>query len=123
MNLPDISWLPLLPVLIVSATALLVVIADLWMEGPDREGLGWIGLLASGGGDLLGAAVDDQDDRLRRQPGARSVRPLLQLRHLPHRRPDAAHVDGLPETIDVRAETSFWCLRPRVCSRWRPQPI
>jgi NADH-quinone oxidoreductase subunit N len=48
----DIAWLPLLPVLIVTGTSFVVLIADLFVEGPDREGLGWIGLLG-----LIGAAV------------------------------------------------------------------
>src|SRR5713101_1260290 len=42
---PDISWLAILPLLMVTGTALLVMVADLWTEGPDREGLGWIGLV------------------------------------------------------------------------------
>ena len=42
---PDISWLAILPLLIVTATGALVMVADLWTEGPDREGLGWIGLV------------------------------------------------------------------------------
>jgi NADH-quinone oxidoreductase subunit N len=41
----DVAWLPLLPLLIVTGTAFTVLIADLFVEGPDREGLGWIGLL------------------------------------------------------------------------------
>lgn len=42
---PDVSWLAILPVLIVTATALLVIAGDLWSEGPDREALGWIGIV------------------------------------------------------------------------------
>ncbi len=42
---PDIAWIALLPSLILTGTALLALVADLWMEGPDREGLGWIGLV------------------------------------------------------------------------------
>jgi len=42
---PSISWLTILPLLIVTGTAVVVMVADLWMEGPDREGLGWIGLI------------------------------------------------------------------------------
>lgn len=42
---PDISWLAILPLLIITGTAILVMVADLWAEGPDREGLGWIGLV------------------------------------------------------------------------------
>jgi NADH-quinone oxidoreductase subunit N len=42
---PDISWLAILPLLIVTGTATVVMVADLWAEGPDREGLGWIGLV------------------------------------------------------------------------------
>lgn len=42
---PDVSWLPLLPLLVVTATALLVLVADLFAEGPDYDALGWIGLV------------------------------------------------------------------------------
>jgi len=52
MTRPDVSWLTLLPTLIVLGTALVVLLADLWTEGPDREGLGWIGIVG-----LLVAAV------------------------------------------------------------------
>ena len=52
ITLPDISWIAILPLLIVTGTAVLTLLADLWMEGPDREALGWIGLLG-----LLVAAV------------------------------------------------------------------
>jgi NADH-quinone oxidoreductase subunit N len=45
MTFPDISWLALLPVLVVTASGFLVLLADLFVEGPDREGLGWIGIL------------------------------------------------------------------------------
>jgi NADH-quinone oxidoreductase subunit N len=51
MEMPPIAWLSLLPILIVTGTAFVVLVADLFMEGPDREGLGWIGLVG------LGAAV------------------------------------------------------------------
>ena len=52
MTLPDFSWLALLPMLIVSGTSCAVLVADLFVEGPDREGLGWIGLVG-----LLCAAI------------------------------------------------------------------
>ncbi|MBI4518934.1 MAG: NADH-quinone oxidoreductase subunit N [Deltaproteobacteria bacterium] len=39
-----IPWLVLLPALLLTGTALLVMVADLWMEGPDRDGLGWLGI-------------------------------------------------------------------------------
>jgi len=52
VTFPEISWLALLPTLLVSGTAVIVLVADLWMEGPDREGLGWIGMVG-----LLIAAV------------------------------------------------------------------
>ncbi len=42
---PDISWLTILPLLIIIGTALIVMVVDLWAEGPDREGLGWIGII------------------------------------------------------------------------------
>jgi NADH-quinone oxidoreductase subunit N len=45
MTFPDIPWLALLPTLVVTATAFLALLADLFAEGPDREGLGWIGIL------------------------------------------------------------------------------
>jgi NADH-quinone oxidoreductase subunit N len=43
--MPSISWLAILPLLIITGTALLTMIADLWMEGPDRDVLGWIGIV------------------------------------------------------------------------------
>ncbi len=49
---PSMSWIAILPLLIVTGTAVLTLVADLWMEGPDREALGWIGLVG-----LLAAAV------------------------------------------------------------------
>ncbi|MGH7787186.1 MAG: NADH-quinone oxidoreductase subunit N [Candidatus Binatia bacterium] len=52
MIFTDISWLALLPTLIVTGTAFVVLVADLFIEGPDREGLGWLGLLG-----LLAAAI------------------------------------------------------------------
>src|SRR6478672_6323558 len=48
----DVSWLALLPILIVTGATFVVLIADLFVEGPDREGLGWIGLLG-----LVAAAI------------------------------------------------------------------
>lgn len=52
ITLPDVSWIAILPLLIVTGTAILTLVADLWMEGPDREALGWIGLVG-----LLATAV------------------------------------------------------------------
>ncbi len=40
-----VAWLVLLPVLLLTGTALLVMVTDLWMEGPDRDGLGWLGIV------------------------------------------------------------------------------
>ncbi len=45
MTFPDISWLALLPTLVVTGTGVLVLLADLGIEGPDRESLGWIGII------------------------------------------------------------------------------
>ncbi len=42
---PDISWLAILPALLIACTALSTMLADLWMEGPDRDGLGWLGIV------------------------------------------------------------------------------
>ncbi len=41
----DIAWPVLLPLLVAGGSALAVLLVDLWMEGPDREGLGWIGIV------------------------------------------------------------------------------
>jgi len=45
ISAPDISWIAILPLLILTVTAILTLVADLWMQGPDRESLGWIGLV------------------------------------------------------------------------------
>ncbi len=52
MTIPEISWLAVLPTLIVTSTGIAILIADIWTTEPDREGLGWIGILG-----LLVAAV------------------------------------------------------------------
>ncbi|MBX3025023.1 NADH-quinone oxidoreductase subunit N [bacterium] len=44
----DVSWLPLIPGLVIAVTAMVVLVADLFMEGPDREGLGWLGMIGLG---------------------------------------------------------------------------
>ncbi len=41
---PSIQWLVLLPAMVATATALLVMVSDLFLEGPDRDGLGWVGI-------------------------------------------------------------------------------
>ena len=40
----DVSWTALLPVLLLTGTSVLVMVADLFTTGQDREGLGWLGL-------------------------------------------------------------------------------
>jgi NADH-quinone oxidoreductase subunit N len=45
MNLPAVNWIPLLPLLTVTATALAVLIADLFLTGPDRDALAWLSVL------------------------------------------------------------------------------
>jgi NADH-quinone oxidoreductase subunit N len=45
MNLPAVNWTPLLPVLGVSATAIVVLLADLFLEEPEREVLAWLSIL------------------------------------------------------------------------------
>ena len=42
---PNISWLALLPLLLVTGTGLVAMVTDLWSEGPDREGVGWVGVI------------------------------------------------------------------------------
>jgi NADH-quinone oxidoreductase subunit N len=44
MNLPAVDWAPLLPVLAVTATALAVLIVDLFLQGPDRDALAWLSI-------------------------------------------------------------------------------
>ncbi len=51
----DVSWLALLPGMIVTAAAVLALLADLSTAGPDREGLGWIGILGLGAAALAAA--------------------------------------------------------------------
>jgi NADH-quinone oxidoreductase subunit N len=45
VNLPEIAWAPLLPVLAISATAIGVLIVDLFLTGPDRDALAWLAIL------------------------------------------------------------------------------
>jgi hypothetical protein len=47
MTFPEAVWLPLLPTLIITGTAFLVLLADLWIDGPDPDGLGWLGIVGS----------------------------------------------------------------------------
>jgi NADH-quinone oxidoreductase subunit N len=53
----DVSWPALLPCIIVAATAIIVLVADLFMEGPDREGLGWLGMLGLGVAGIAAALL------------------------------------------------------------------
>ncbi|MGD9762228.1 MAG: NADH-quinone oxidoreductase subunit N [Candidatus Binatia bacterium] len=57
----DISWLAILPGLIVTGTAALVLIADLFVQGPDREGLGWIGIVGLGAAAIAAALLWSAD--------------------------------------------------------------
>jgi NADH-quinone oxidoreductase subunit N len=57
----DVSWQPLLPCIIVAVTAVVVLVADLFTEGPDREGLGWIGMLGLGLAGLTSALLWSAD--------------------------------------------------------------
>jgi len=41
---PEISWFVILPTVLVVGTGLLILLIDLWMEGPDRDALGWLGI-------------------------------------------------------------------------------
>ncbi len=45
LTFPDVAWLPLLPLLVITGTTLLVLVADLFAEGPDYDALGWLGLI------------------------------------------------------------------------------
>ena len=45
MIIPEISWLVALPTMLVVGTGVLILLIDLWMEGPDRDSLGWLGIV------------------------------------------------------------------------------
>lgn len=45
MVMPDVSWTVLLPTLLVTGTGIAVLLADLAVTGPDKDGLAWIGLI------------------------------------------------------------------------------
>ena len=50
MNVPAVDWAPLLPILTVTIAALVVLVVDLFLEGPDRDALAWLtifGLVAT----------------------------------------------------------------------------
>jgi NADH-quinone oxidoreductase subunit N len=47
MTFPEVVWLPLVPTLIITGTAFLVLLADMFIEGPDRDGLGWLGIVGA----------------------------------------------------------------------------
>jgi NADH-quinone oxidoreductase subunit N len=47
MTFPEVVWLPLLPTLIVTGTAFLVLLVDMFIDGPDRDGLGWLGIVGA----------------------------------------------------------------------------
>lgn len=57
MIFPEISWLALLPMLVVTGTALVVLLVDLFADGPDREGLGWIGIAGLAVGAIVSALL------------------------------------------------------------------
>jgi len=44
MSLPEISWAVALPAILAVLTGLIVLLADLRMEGSDRDALGWLGI-------------------------------------------------------------------------------
>lgn len=51
MEFPTLNWLPLLPLVLVTGAAVIVLITDLFLEGPERDSLAWLsigGLLAAG---------------------------------------------------------------------------
>jgi NADH-quinone oxidoreductase subunit N len=51
MALPVVNWLPLLPLLLLTTIAIAVLVADLFLEGPERDSLAWLsvaGLVLTG---------------------------------------------------------------------------
>lgn len=40
----EVVWPAVLPLVLAAGTGLAVMLVDLWVQGPDREGLGWIGI-------------------------------------------------------------------------------
>ncbi len=45
MVIPDISWTVLLPTLLITGTGFAILLADLAVAGPEKDGLGWIGIV------------------------------------------------------------------------------
>lgn len=45
MLIPDVSWTVLLPVLLLTGTGIAVLLADLAVTGPEKDGLAWIGMI------------------------------------------------------------------------------
>jgi NADH-quinone oxidoreductase subunit N len=45
MTIPDISWAALLPTLLLTLTGFAILVGDLLVTGPDRDSLGWIGIV------------------------------------------------------------------------------
>jgi NADH-quinone oxidoreductase subunit N len=57
MSLPSVDWVPLLPVLAVTATAVGVLVVDLFLEGPDREVLAWLSIFGLALAAILAAVL------------------------------------------------------------------
>jgi len=54
---PSVNWVPLLPMLAVTITALGVLIVDLFLEGPDRDALAWLSVLGLGAAAAVSAVL------------------------------------------------------------------
>jgi NADH-quinone oxidoreductase subunit N len=57
MNLPAVDWIPLLPVLGVTTTAIVVLLADLFREERDLEVLAWLSILGLASTTLVSALL------------------------------------------------------------------
>ena len=57
MEIPAVIWGPLLPLLLVAGAALVVLVVDLFLEGPERELLAWLSLLGLVTGGFASAAL------------------------------------------------------------------
>lgn len=57
MQLPTLNWLPLLPLVVVTGAAMIVLITDLFLEGPDRDPLVWLSVAGLALAGLVAAVL------------------------------------------------------------------
>jgi NADH:ubiquinone oxidoreductase subunit 2 (subunit N) len=57
MSVPAVDWVPLLPLLSVTATAVGVLVVDLFLEGSDRDVLAWLSVLGLAATAIVAAVL------------------------------------------------------------------